>query len=306
VENNTQYDEEIDLRELFGALWIGKIKIIAITTIFAFASVIYALSSPDVYKATAVLSPAQSDNSDLSGALGQLGGLASFAGVSIGDSGGSEAEMAYEIMQSWSFIETFIADNDLADELIAAKGWNKDSNQLLIDDEAYDLENNQWLIENEAGIKGPPRSWILYLAFLGLLDISEDKDTDMVSVSIEHYSPYIAKQWVDLYVDSINSFMQQRQIDKVTRNISYLQDQIGKTSIAEMQEVFYNIIEEQIKTKMLAEANPDFAFVSVSPSMVPDQKIKPNRALICILSTMLGGILSALLVLVMHYVRKRN
>tara|TARA_E500000331_G_C17143406_1_gene663807 strand:+ start:125 stop:1045 length:921 start_codon:yes stop_codon:yes gene_type:complete len=306
VENNTQYDEEIDLRELFGALWVGKIKIIAITTIFAFASVIYALSSPDVYKATAVLSPAQSDNSDLSGALGQLGGLASFAGVSIGDSGGSEAEMAYEIMQSWSFIETFIADNDLADELIAAKGWNKDSNQLLIDDEAYDLENNQWLIENEAGIKGPPRSWILYLAFLGLLDISEDKDTDMVSVSIEHYSPYIAKQWVDLYVDSINSFMQQRQIDKVTRNISYLQDQIGKTSIAEMQEVFYNIIEEQIKTKMLAEANPDFAFVSVSPSMVPDQKIKPNRALICILSTMLGGILSALLVLVMHYVRKRN
>ncbi len=306
MENNTQYDEEIDLRELFGALWIGKIKIIAITTIFAFASVIYALSSPDVYKATAVLSPAQSDNSDLSGALGQLGGLASFAGVSIGDSGGSEAEMAYEIMQSWSFIETFIADNDLADELIAAKGWNKDSNQLLIDDEAYDLENNQWLIENEAGIKGPPRSWILYLAFLGLLDISEDKDTDMVSVSIEHYSPYIAKQWVDLYVDSINSFMQQRQIDKVTRNISYLQDQIGKTSIAEMQEVFYNIIEEQIKTKMLAEANPDFAFVSVSPSMVPDQKIKPNRALICILSTMLGGILSALLVLVMHYVRKRN
>ncbi|MAJ23607.1 MAG: LPS O-antigen length regulator [Candidatus Pelagibacter sp.] len=306
MENNTQYDEEIDLRELFGALWVGKIKIIAITTIFAFASVIYALSSPDVYKATAVLSPAQSDNSDLSGALGQLGGLASFAGVSIGDSGGSEAEMAYEIMQSWSFIETFIADNDLADELIAAKGWNKDSNQLLIDDEAYDLENNQWLIENEAGIKGPPRSWILYLAFLGLLDISEDKDTDMVSVSIEHYSPYIAKQWVDLYVDSINSFMQQRQIDKVTRNISYLQDQIGKTSIAEMQEVFYNIIEEQIKTKMLAEANPDFAFVSVSPSMVPDQKIKPNRALICILSTMLGGILSALLVLVMHYVRKRN
>lgn len=306
MENNTQYDEEIDLRELFSALWVGKIKIISITAIFAFASVIYALSSPDVYKATVVLSPAQSDNSDLSGALGQLGGLASFAGVSIGDSGGSEAEMAYEIMQSWSFIETFIADNDLADELIAAKGWNKDSNQLMIDDEAYDLENNQWLIENQAGIKGPPRSWILYMAFLGLLEISEDKDTGLVSVSIEHYSPYIAKQWVDLYVDSINSFMQQRQIDKVTRNISYLQDQIGKTSIAEMQEVFYNIIEGQIKTKMLAEANPDFAFVSVSPSMVPDQKIKPNRALICILSTMLGGILSALLVLVMHYVRKRS
>ena len=306
MENNTQYDEEIDLRELFGALWVGKIQIIAITAIFAFASVMYALSSPDVYKATVVLSPAQSDSSDLSGALGQLGGLASFAGVNIGGSGGGEAEMAYEIMQSWSFIENFITDNDLAVELFAVEGWNKDSNQLLINDEAYDVENDQWLIENEVGTKGPPRSWILYLAFVGLLDISEDKDTGMVSVSIEYYSPYIAKQLVDLYIESINSFMQQRQVDKVTRNITYLEQQIGKTSIAEMQEVFYNIIEEQIKTKMLAEASPDFAFTSVSPSMVPDQKIKPNRALICILGTMFGGIFSVLFVLVMHYFRKRS
>ena len=306
MENNTQYDEEIDLRELFGILWVSKIKIIAITAIFAFASVIYALSQPNQYQATVLLSPAQSDSSDLSGALGQLGGIASFAGVAIGGGNASEAKVAMEIMQSWSFIETFIADNDLADELIAAKGWNKDSNQLLIDDEAYDLENNQWLIENEAGIKGPPRSWILYLAFLGLLDISEYTDSDMISVSITYFSPHVAKQLVDLYIESINLFMQKRQVDKAARNIKYLQEQIAKTSIAEMQEVFYNIIEEQTKSKMLAEASPDFAFVSVSPSMVPDQKTQPNRALICILGTMLGGILSVLLVLGTHYVRKRN
>ena len=126
----------------------------------------------------------------------------------------------------------------------------------------------------------------------------------MVSVSIEFYSPYLAKQWVDLYIESINRFMQKRQVDKATRNIAYLQEQIGKTSIAEMQEVFYNIIEEQTKSKMLAEASPDFAFVSVSPSMVPDQKTHPNRALISILGTLLGGIFSVILVLVMHYMRK--
>ena len=31
------YDDEIDLRELFGVLWAGKIKIIAITAVFAIA-----------------------------------------------------------------------------------------------------------------------------------------------------------------------------------------------------------------------------------------------------------------------------
>ena len=50
MENNTQisdqYDDEIDLRELFAVLWAGKAKIIAITAVFAIASVIYALSVP--------------------------------------------------------------------------------------------------------------------------------------------------------------------------------------------------------------------------------------------------------------------
>ncbi len=70
-----------------------------------------------------------------------------------------------------------------------------------------------------------------------------------------------------------------------------------------MQEVFYTIIEEQIKSKMLAEASPDYAFLAVSPSMVPEEKSQPKRALICILGTLLGGMLSVLWLLVMHYAR---
>jgi len=57
---------------------------------------------------------------------------------------------------------------------------------------------------------------------------------------------------------------------------------------------------------MLAEASPEYAFVAVSPSMVPELKTQPQRALICILGTLLGGILSVLLVLVMNYARKSD
>ena len=301
-----QYDDEIDLRELFGVLWAGKIKIIAITVVFAVASVIYALSVPNQYKATALLAPAQSDGGGLSGALGQLGGLASLAGVSLGGGEISEGQIAQEIMKSWSYIEGFIADNDLAVELAAVQGWSKGSNELQINDSVYDTENKQWLIENEAGVTGPPSSWSLFQAFSGRLAVSEDKNSGLVSVSIEYYSPQVAKQWVDLYVESINRFMQQRQVTKVSRNIEYLQEQIGKTSIAEMQEVFYSIIEEQTKNKMLAGASPDYAFVAVSPSMVPEEKSQPKRALICILGTLLGGMLSVLLVLIMHYAKKSD
>jgi len=126
-----------------------------------------------------------------------------------------------------------------------------------------------------------------------------------VSISIKYYSPEIAKHWLDLYVAAINGHMQERKMAEVTRNITYLEAQIKKTNIAEMQEVFYTIVEEQMKSKMLAEASPDYAFIPVSPSMVPYQKSQPKRSLIVILGTLLGGMLSVLLVLVLHYARAK-
>jgi len=304
-QTNDQYDDEIDLRELFGVLWGNKIKIIGITAVFAVVSVIYALSVPNQYKASALLAPAQQQSGGLSGALGQLGGLASLAGVSIGGGESSEAQVAQEIMKSWSFIEGFIADNDLAVEVYAAEGWSRESNQLKFDNDVYAVKTKTWLVENDnIGRLGPPTSWQLFEKFSEMLAVSEDKKSGLISISIEYYSPQIAKQWLDLYILSINKHMQARQVVKVSNNIEYLEAQIEKTSITEMQEVFYTIIEEQIKSQMLAEASPDYAFVAVSPSMVPEEKSQPKRALICILGTLLGGILSVLTVLVLHFARK--
>tara|TARA_B100001769_G_C22094474_1_gene590386 strand:+ start:673 stop:1605 length:933 start_codon:yes stop_codon:yes gene_type:complete len=305
-QNDNQYDDEINLRELFSVLWAGRLQIIAITAVFAFASVIYALSVPNQYKAVTVLAPAQSDNSDLKGTLSQMSGLASLAGVSV-DTRSSEVKTAQEIMQSWSFIEGFIAENNIALEVYAAEEWSRGSNELQFDDSLYDTETKTWLIKNDnTGELGPPTSWTLFESFSEILAVSADKKTGLVTVSIEYYSPQIAKQWLDMYVAAINAHMQQRQMAKVTNNINYLEAQINKTSIAQMREIFYNIIEEQTKNKMLAEASPDYVFVTVSPSMVPEVKSQPTRYIICILGTLLGGMLSVLLVLVMHYAKKSD
>jgi LPS O-antigen subunit length determinant protein (WzzB/FepE family) len=299
------HDDEIDLRELFSVLWAGKKVIVAITSLFAVAAVVYALSIANEYKASIVIAPAQQEGGGLSGALGQLGGLASLAGVSLGGGGGSEAAVAQEIMQSWGFVEQFIVNNELEVEVFAAEGWNKTSNVLTIDSDLYDKDSNKWLIDEDGQLRAPT-SWELYEAFSKRLSVSEDKKSGLTSVSIEYFSPIVAKNWVDLYVAAINEHMRQRKLSQVNSNIEYLQAQIEKTSIAEMREVFYQIIEEQVKNKMLAEASPEYAFVTVSPSMVPEEKSKPKRALMCILGTLLGGMLSVLYVLVRHYASNKK
>ena len=299
VKNNTQYDHEIDLKELFDVLLAGSRKIIAITAVFAIASVIYALSIPNQYKATVLLAPAQTDNSSLSGTMGQLGGLASFAGISIGGGEASEFKIAQEIMKSWSFIESFIEENDLAVQLSAIEGWDIEANELKINDSVYDIDNKRWLVEK-------PSSWKLFTSFSEIVSIGEPGISGLLPISIEHYSPHVAKQWLDLYISAINKHMQERQMVKISNNIEYIETQIEKTSITEMQKVFYTIIEEQIKNKMLAEASPDYVFVAVSPSMVPEERSHPKRTVIVIIGTLFGGILSVLLVLLMHYFRRSN
>ena len=291
------FEGEIDIREVFSILWTGKILILLITSAFAVASVFYALSVPNQYKATALLAPAQYESSGLPGALVQFGGLASLAGVDLDSGGGGETEMAKAIMVSWNFIEGFIKNNNLSPEIVAIEGWDQQTNELKINEQVYDFENERWLV-NE------PSSWSLFKSFSSMLSISESGNSGFLSVSVEHYSPFVAKRWLDLYITEINKHMQEIQIMKVNNNINNLQEQIARTSNPRMQEVFYNIIEEQTKNKMLAEASPDYAFVAVSASMLPEERSQPNRALICISLTLVGGILSVLLVLGLHYLRK--
>ena len=302
--SSADYDDEIDLRELFGVLWAGRTIIAGVTSIFAIVAVIYALTIPNEYKATAVIAPAQSGGSGLGAMASQLGGLASLAGINIGGGEGGEAQEAMEIMQSWGFIEKFIEKNDLAVEVFAADGWDAGSAELSIDNDLYDVSKRQWVRNPPSGKTPAPSSWELYQTFSKRLSVSSDKKSGLVSVSVEYYSPLAAKQWVDLFVVTINEHMRDRKLAQVNNNIQYLEAQIEKTAIADMREIFYQIIQEQIKNKMLAEASPEYAFTTVSRAMLPEQKSKPKRALICILGTLLGGMLSILVVLIRHYSRK--
>ena len=296
------YDDEIDLRELFSVLWAGKKLIVAITAIFAVVSVGYALSLTNQYKASAVVSPADTGSSSLGAMAGQLGGLASLAGINIGSGESNETQEAMVIMQSRGFMEEFIQTHNLQVPVYAAIGWDKGSNSLKLNSDLYDVTSKRWLIKNdESGENRAPSSWGLYVAFRKRVAVSQDKKSGLINISVEYYSPQIAKQWVDLFIITINDYMRARKLDQVNRNIEYLTAQIDKTAIADMREVFYQLVEEQTKSKMLAEASPEYAFVTVSKAMVPEQKSQPKRALVCVLGTLLGGMLSVLWVLVRRY-----
>ncbi|HFC9440967.1 Wzz/FepE/Etk N-terminal domain-containing protein [Vibrio cholerae] len=301
-------DDEIDLRELFKALWQGKWIIIAVTFVFAVGSVLFALSQPNIYKADTLLAPAESSGSGgLAKMAGQLGGLATLAGVNLGSGESSQTELAAQVMKSRQFIQHFIEKYELLVPLMAGKEWDLSSNQLIINNELYDEQTRTWLREPQ-GLRGAkPTAQEAHETFIKeILTVSTDKTSGLYTVSVSHYSPFIAQQWATWLVEEINQVMRERTIAETTQNLNYLQEQLQRTSVADMQATFYKLIEEQTKSLMLAEVQDEFVFKVVDPAVVPELKAGPKRALICVLGTLLGGMFGVAMVLVRFAFRKED
>lgn len=286
-------NDEIDLRELWNAIWNGKWIIIAVTFVFAVASVIYALSLPDEYKSTAILAPiSNSNSSQLSKLAGQFGGLASLAGINLGGSAGGEdkAVIAMEIIQTWGFLEKFIENNNIQVEVFAAKDWNRTTDKLIIDADIYDIENKKWVREFDAnkGQKAEPSSWELFEKIKDRISISKDEKSGLIRLSVEYFSPVIAKEWTDKLIMAINEHIKKQDRQEALNSIQYLNEQINKTTVADMRKVFFQLIEEQSKTLMLAETRDEYVFNTVSPAKIMEEKSKPNRGLIIFFTGLFG------------------
>ncbi|EHV5552242.1 LPS O-antigen length regulator [Vibrio vulnificus] len=291
--------DEIDLRELFKALWKGKWIIIATTFVFAVGAVLYALSLPNIYKADALLAPAESSNGGgLSKMAGQLGGLAALAGVNLGAGESSQTDLAVQVMKSRQFVEAFINKHDLLVSLMAAKGWDLANNKLILDEELYNSDTGEWLRKPD-GLRGAkPTAQEAFEVFRKeTLNVSQDKESGLYTVSVKHYSPYVSQQWVNWLIEDINKVMRERTIAETSQNLTYLNTQLEKTSVADMQSTFYKLIEEQTKSLMLAEVQEEFIFKVVDPAVVPEVKDTPKRALICIVISFVGLLLGVLFVL---------
>ena len=297
-------EDEIDLAELWRAIWSGKLLIIVISFVFAVSSIFFALSKPDVYKASILLSPASSDSAGGMGALaGQFGGLASLAGISLGGGGADKTALALEIIKSRAFLETFIIKHNLLVPLIASEKWDRINDELVVDDEIYDVNSNKWIREVTFPKTIVPSPWEAYQEFLELISVSQDKTTSLVTIDVEFYSPQIAKTWLKWLVADVNDFMRQQDEKEAQSSIDYLTKQLEKTEVSAMETVFYQLIEEQTKNMMLTKVSAEYVLKTIDPAQVPENKAGPKRALIVVLGTMLGGILSVLIVLIRHFTK---
>ncbi|MDX1587868.1 MAG: Wzz/FepE/Etk N-terminal domain-containing protein [Oleiphilaceae bacterium] len=311
TENSTQpvpaHDDEIDLVELFRALWAGKWWILASTMLAAVLAVFYALSLPDKYSASALVAPVSEGGSGgLSALASQYGGLASMAGVNIGGGDASKRQIALETLKSRRFLMDFIERHDLKVPLLASDGWDMERGEWRVDKTRYEAQTAQWLDPDTGENTLPPSDLKAMKVFSEMMSVSEDTKSGMVTISIESRSPQASQQWVDWLIRDLNEYLKRREMEDTRRNVAYLEEQLERTNIAGMRQVFFSLIEEQTKMLMLAELDPEYAFQVVDPPVVPEERSAPKRSLVVVLAVLLGGMLSTFGVLVAYAVRQRK
>ena len=188
---------------------------------------------------------------------------------------------------------------------MAVKSWTRKTNTLTYEQSIYNTNSNTWAREFSYPKQQIPSVQESFEVFItSHLSLSEDEESGFITLSIKHQSPFVAKQWAELVINEVNGYYRQKDKAESEKAVNYLNQQISITGLSEIKKVLAELLQEETKKLTLIEANQFYVFDYIDPPAVMEQKSDPKRSLICILSALLGGMLSVVLVLVRHYLFK--
>ena len=284
VESSPSVEEdEIDLLELIRTLLQAWKIIVGITLVCTGLAIVYALNIPDVFKAESLLAPAEEEKSASSSSLGQFGGLAAMAGISIPSS--SNIERVLATLETREFLKKFISSQKLLP---------------IIFDDLWDESSNSWrLIEGQKELT--VEDGILPLQ--GAIEVNQEK-SGLITLSISWKDPDIAAQWANDLVKQLNEQLRQKAITDSKKRVGYLEQELAKTTLQDMRAVLYNLLESEKQKAMLANVNEDFALEVIDPAVAPETREKPKRKLIVAFGGVCGGFLGIFAVFFAQFLRK--
>lgn len=284
-------ENDIDLFELWKTIVEGKFLIaLTMATCLVLATALAFVMTPKFEgKVTASFADEGKSSGGLGALASQFGGLAEMAGVSVGGGGGRESNLAF--LKSRYLVETFIKNNDLMPILYASK---------------WDSAAKKWNVNDPEEIPTLGKAYKFFST--KILDIQNDKKAGTITLTITWKDREQAARWANDLLRLANATLRQRAIDDAQLSLNYLHEELGKTSVVEIQNTIHRVAETQIKTAMIANTQEQFAFKVIDPAVVadPDAFVKPKRPLMIALGAFGGLFLGILLVFVRKAILKRR
>jgi len=227
------------------------------------------------YQATAVLLPVSDDGGgSLSALMGQFGGLASLAGVSLG--GGNQRAEAVAVLRSQDFGREFIRRHGLMPRLFASR---------------WDASTKSWKGQDESKWPTMNRAWQTFDR--NIRRVTEDRKTGLITLEVRWRNPQEAADWANWMAQDLNASMRQRAIDESERMLSHMRTELDAATHVELRAAVSRLMEVEMKKALLARSRTEFAVRAIDRAQVADvdQYVWPRRGLL-----LAGGLALGLLV----------
>jgi len=270
MESNLNNDE-IDLIELIGYLWSKKVFIVCFSGFFSVIAIIYSLMVTPLWDVTGSVRETTVQNQMQ--IPSSIGAAASLFGLDVG---GGQASSNLPFLQSRAVVENFIIENDLLPVLF--EGLDEEVFAELTQDQLIYAAVTEFLNE--------------------VLTINQDLASGLIEVVIRWKDPEIAYQWNLGLIELANREIRDNDLRLAENFYSYLNSELSATNSVELRQSIASMIEAQMQTIMLANADAEYAFTYIDPPRIPDMRAYPRRSLMVILSFIASLFVSVIVLLV--------
>lgn len=257
IAQSSVLDEEVRLAEYIVVLRRARWRILTFVIACTILATIAGLVLPIKYTAVIVVAPVTNSSSGgrlggLSSMVSQFGGLASLAGISLGED--TQRAETLAVLESGALTERYIAQNNLLPRLYA-KRWNP--------------QTRQWRGSDPRDF---PTLWKANQRFdKSIRTISTDAKSGIVTMKIKWTNATEAATWANGLVTMTNDYLRAKAIAEAETNIQYLNDQAQKTNLMPVKEAIYTILENEINKEMLARGTQEYALKVLDPAQIPEK-----------------------------------
>jgi uncharacterized protein involved in exopolysaccharide biosynthesis len=136
-----------------------------------------------------------------------------------------------------------------------------------------------------------------------VLTIRKDGKTGLISLGVQWRDPVLAAHWANALVQRLNEHQRQNAIREAQQSIDYLNQQLAATSVVDMQQSIYRLIESQTKVIMLANVKQEYAMQVIDPALAPEKRLRPQRMLIVTLGALFSLFVGLFTVFVLQGVK---
>lgn len=287
-------EAELDLLRIVASLrrrW-KIITVVCVLAVLATAVIAWGFIANE-YRAEGTYMPAPQGSEQGSLPGNGLSGLASLGGFNLG-SDNPKLTKALALLESRTFLAEFVKRHDLLVPLFAGKRWSREAGQLMLDDDVYDSATKRWVRKPGPSGSIVPTQQEAAERLSKMIKVNYKEKDNLVSISLQFYSPTLAKQWLDLLVQDVNEFVQKQDRQEAKRNIEYLSNQMNGTQVPALRGAFSQLIQANMKTLMTADLRAEYVLEAVDQPMVPEKKANISRVLLLILAALTAFVFSSL------------